>query len=137
MGEHNRPINCIWCRSTHGRRFLCDPAAELLAASAARGAALTLPAIELDAAPEMTPDPRADLLVGQLVVKAGLFPLPGGVVHPALVFTGMDVHMRTLPQWIYVAGDDGLLRQAAPLVRDMTELAIRRADKQNQGGRRG
>jgi hypothetical protein len=135
MGEHNRPIHCMWCRSTHGRRFLCDPAADLLAASAARGGGLTLPSIELDEAPQMTPDPRADLLVAQLVVKAGLVPLPGGVVHPALVFTGMDAQLRTLPQWIYVAGDDGLLRQAAPLVHEMTELAIRRADTQNQAGR--
>lgn len=137
MGEHNRLIDCTWCRGTHGRRFLCDPAAAVLADSVARGSALTMPSIELDEPPEMTPDPRADLLVAQLVVKAGLIPTPGGVVHPALVFTGMDAQLRTLPQWIYVAGDDGLLRKAAPLVREMTELAIRRADQKNRGGRRG
>lgn len=136
MGEHNRPINCVWCRSTHGRRFLCDPVAAVLAESIARGAALSMPTIELDEAPQMTPDPHADQLIGQLVVKAGLIPVPGGVVHPALVFTGMDAQLRTLPQWIYVAGDDGLLRKAAPLVHEMTELAIRRANAQNGGGRR-
>lgn len=133
MGEHNRPIYCIWCRDRHGRRFLCDPSAALLADSAARGGALTMPTIELDEPPEMTPDPRADLFVGQLVVKAGIIPLAGGVVHPALIFTGMDAQLRTLPQWIYVPGDDGLLRRSAPLVHQMTELAIRKANEQNRG----
>jgi hypothetical protein len=137
MGEHNRSINCHWCRTTHGRRFLCDPAAEVLVRSAGRGAALTMPTIELDEPAPMTPDPHADLLIAQLVVKAGLIPAPGGVVYPALVFTGVDVQFRTLPQWIYVPGDDGLMRKAAPLVSEMTELAIGRADAQNGGPRRG
>lgn len=136
MGEHNRQIYCPWCRSSHGRRFLCDPAAAVLAASAERGNSGTLPTIQMDAPLPMTPDPRADTLIGQLVVKAGLIPAPGGVVHPALVFTGMDAERRTLPQWIYPA-DDLNLRRAAPLVHDMTELAIRRADAQNGGRRRG
>lgn len=136
MGEHNRPVYCPWCRSEHGRRFLCDPAAAVLAASAERGNSGTMPTIELDEPLQMTPDPRADLLIAQLVVKAGLIPAPGGVVHPALVFSGMDAQRRTLPQWIYPA-DDLNLRRAAPLVHEMTELAISRADAQNRGGRHG
>ena len=136
MGEHNRPVDCPWCRDRHGRRFLCDPAAAMLAASAERGQSGTLPTIELDSPIEMTPDPYADLLVGQLVVKAGLIPAPGGVVHPALVFSGMDAQRRVLPQWIYPS-DDVNLRRAAPLVHDMTELAIRQADAKNAGRRHG
>jgi hypothetical protein len=130
VGDANRPVDCVWCRGKHARRFLCDGAAEVLQASIDRGRGGTLPSIELDVPHEMTPDPFADLLVAQLVVKAGLIPGPGGVVHPALVFTGMDAQRQTLPQWIYPA-DDVTLRQAAPLVHEMTELAIRQANDHN------
>lgn len=135
VGEHNRPVYCPWCRGSHGRRLLCDSAAAVLAGVIQRGQSGTLPTIELDAPLQMTPDPRADLLVSQLVVKAGLIPDPVGTVHPALVFSGMDAEGRTLPQWIYPA-DDASLRRAAPMVHEMTELAIRRADAGNRGKRK-
>src|SRR5690349_19369793 len=108
MGEHNRPVYCPWCRDSHGRRFLCEPAAAVLAGAAQRGNAGTLPTIEMDAPLPLAPDPHADALISQFVVKGGLIPAPGGVTHPALVFTGMDAERRTLPQWIYAATDEQL-----------------------------
>lgn len=131
MGEHNRPVYCPWCRTEHGRRFLCDAAADVLIRAAQRGESLNLPSIELDQPIQMTPDPKADTLISQLVVKAGLIPAPDGTVHPALVFSGLDAQRRVLPQWIYPA-DDVNLRRAAPLIHDMTEMAISRADQQNR-----
>ncbi len=135
MGEHNRPVDCLWCRSSHGRRFLCDAAAAVLQASIERGESGTMPAVEFDDLVDDAPDPRVDQLVSQLVVKGAVVDGPGGVAHPALVFTGQDAERRRLPQWVYVASD-AQLRQAVTLVRDMTELAIRRTDEQN-GARRG
>ena len=135
MGEHNRPIDCPWCRGRHGIRFLCDPAAAILTASIERGEAATMPTIEFDDAVDPTLDPRADQLVSQLVVKGSLIGGPGGITHPGLVFIGQDADRRRLPQWVYV-GTDGELRSIAKLVHDMAELAIRRADTQNGGGRR-
>jgi hypothetical protein len=132
VGEHNRPIDCPWCRTTHGRRFLCDPAAAILTTYVERGESGTMPTVELDAPVDLAPDPNADTLVSQLVVKGALIPAPGGVTHPALVFSGQDAERRRLPQWVYV-GTDGQLRAASQLVHDMTEMAIRRADAQNGG----
>lgn len=132
MGEHNRPVPCPFCRASHGRRFMCDPVAAMVRGMIQRGEGLSLPTLHLDEPLMMTPDPDADLIIGQLVAKAGTVPVPGGVYHPALVLTGMDAMGRTLPQWIY-ASDDEHLRLAAPLVHDMVELAIRRADAQNRG----
>lgn len=134
MGEHNRPIDCPWCRNRHPRRFLCDPAAYVLTEAGRRGESGTLPTIEFETPMDMALDPRADTLVAQIVVKAGLIPAPGGVIHPALVFTGMDVQRRTLPQWIHAASDTEL-RHTARLVHDMAELAIGQADAQNTGSR--
>lgn len=134
MGESKRPVDCPWCRESHGRRFLCDAAAAILGDSMQRGRSGTLPAIEMDQPLPMTPDPDADVIVAQLVVKAGMVPGPGGVIHPVLVFTGLDADRRVLPQWVYLAGNEEL-RAAAPLVQEMAELAIRRADQQNRAGR--
>jgi hypothetical protein len=136
MGEHEKPVDCRWCRSTHGRRFLCDSAAEVLKTSAERGLSGTLPTIVLDEPlPPMSPDPDADKLVGQLVFKAGVLPDPAGILHPVLVMTGMDAQGRILPSWMYCADDDSL-RQGPPLMHSMVELAIDRANAQNGGRRR-
>lgn len=135
MGEHNQLIDCRWCRGTHARRYLCDSAATALEMSAQRGLSGTMPAIVLDEPlPPMSPNPDADKLVGQLVFKAGVLPDPAGILHPVLVMTGMDAQRRTLPSWMYCA-DDASLRLGPPLMNDMVELAIERANAQN-GGRR-
>lgn len=103
----------------------------MLQASARRGQSGTLPSLELEEPLLMTGDWAADQLMGQFVVKAGLFPGPGAIMHPAIVVTGQDVHGRVLPQWIYASADTDL-RAAAALVDEMAELAIRRADAQNR-----
>jgi|SRR5882757_5580707 len=130
MGEHNRQITCPWCRSTHGRRFLCDPAATVLVEAGRRGESGNLPTIAFDEPVQGVVDPKADTLIAQFVVKGATLPGPGGVIHPALVFTGMDATFRALPQWIY-PGSDQELRRAAPLVKSMTDLAIAQANRLN------
>lgn len=127
MGEHQQ--TCVWCRGRHGRRFLCDSAMAVLDRALERGREGTMPTLVLDEPIPLVPDPAADTLVGQLVVQAGVIPGPG-VYHPAVVLTGRDAEGHQLPKWIYVADDDNL-RRAAPLVHEMTELAIRRADERN------
>lgn len=129
VGEHQQ--RCPWCRSGHGRRFLCDGAAAALEEVARRGRSGTMPTVTLDEPIQMMPDPSVDTLVAQLVVKAGMIPGPGGVYHPAIVLTGQTADRTRLPQWVYAAEDESL-RRVAPLMRDMTELAIRQADARNR-----
>lgn len=122
------PIRCPYCRQRHMPRYLCDPAKRVLDELQARGASYTMPTLELpDPIPAaqlglgLGPD---DQLVSQLVVQAALIP-HAGVRHPALVLTGRSPYGQ-LPHWLYAAGDTEL-RATADLVRDMAELAIRRA----------
>jgi hypothetical protein len=126
-------ILCPYCRLKHLPRHLCDPAKAVLDAMVARGDSFTMPTLTFDQPMYETPGP-VDRLLAQLVVKGAVIPAPGGVQHPALVFTGRDM-AGPLPQWLY-SGNDAQLRAAARLVHEMTELAIRTADEQN-GRRRG
>lgn len=128
------PIRCNYCRQRHMPRFLCDPAKAYLDAVHARAGSFDMPTIEL---PDVVPPvpglgEPGDTLIAQLVVQGAAVELENGVTHPAVVFTGRDP-AGPLPRWLYVGTDDEL-RGAAELVREMTELAIRRADAANGGG---
>jgi hypothetical protein len=121
------PIRCPFCRQRHMPRYLCDPVKALLDEMLAHGKSFDMPTLELT-----EPLPEADLgmrpgdaLVQQLVVKAALVPVAGGVNQPALMFTGSTPY-GVLPQWLF-ANTDEQLRATARLVHDMAELAIRRA----------
>lgn len=132
MGEHNRPINCPWCRSSHGRRFLCDAAKAYLDATIAKGEANNMPTTEFEEFVAGGPLGGGQL-VQQLVVQAALIEA-GGVHHPALVFGARGL-TAPLQNWVYPGRDEDL-RAAARLVHDITEMVIRRANVAN-GGRRG
>lgn len=123
-------ILCPYCRFKHLPRHLCDPAKAVLDAMVARGESFTMPTLTFDEPMYSVPD-DADRLLAQLVVKAAVIPVPGGVHHPALVFAARDMS-GPLPQWLY-AGTDAQLRATVKLVDEMTELAIRTADQQNGG----
>lgn len=124
------PINCLYCRTRHMPRFLCDPAKAYLDAVHAKAGALTMPTMEMSKpAPVLgAGEHPGDDLVRQLVVQ-GCCTTVAGVIHPGLVFTGLGLNGR-LPQWTYV-GADFELRAVAKLVHDMAEMAIRRADGAN------
>lgn len=127
------PIRCLYCRSRHMPRLLCDPAKALLDAMAARAAGGNLPAIELD---QPIVDPNlghgaGDALVRNIVVKGAVVELKDrSAHHPAIVITGNGIN-APLPQWLY-AGTDDELRALARLVTEMVEAAIRNADKLNR-----
>lgn len=117
---------CRYCTQTHGTLLLCDPAKRVLDALAERGMRFDMPTLEF---PEPVTGPGAfgdgTVLCAQLVAKAGLTPV-AGVTRPALVLTGRDIAMNVLPEWVLV-GDGRDLRKFARLVREMAEMAIRRA----------
>lgn len=119
--------DCPYCSETHGTMLLCDPARRMLDALVARGQQFNMPTIEFD-----DPVPAAAGMFGgstvactQLVVKAGLVPA-FGATFPALMLTGRDVALATLPEWVWAATPEDL-RAFSKLVGDMTEMAIRRA----------
>jgi hypothetical protein len=126
-------ISCPYCRLRHLPRHLCDPAKAVLDAMVARGDSFTMPTVTFDE-PMFSDAGPGDQILAQFVVKGAVIPVPGGVQHPALAFTGRNI-TGPLPTWIY-CGTDSQLRAAATLVHDMAELAIRSADEQN-GRRRG
>lgn len=132
MGEHNRPINCPWCRSSHGRRFLCDPVKARLDAEIARADADTFAPMEFDEATQAVLGGQQ--LVRQIVVQGAVIEAGGGTHYPALVFGGRGL-TEPLPNMLYV-GSDEQLRGIAKLVHELAEMAIRRADASNRGGRR-
>lgn len=130
MGEHNRMVDCDWCRTKHHKRFLCDPVVAMLDAMRARGDEATMPTLEFDDTLPATVDPNSDQLLSQIVIQAAVIGLPG-VNHPGIIITGMDADRRPLPKWMY-AGTDQQLRSIVKLMREMADLAIRQADAKNR-----
>lgn len=130
-------VRCRWCEQEHTRRYLCDPADQLLLALYARGAEGNRPPVEL---PEPLPIERLglgltddDALVSQLLVEAAVVPFVG-VPRPALMISGRSVHSdRPLPRWLFVSDDDGM-EQLTALVRRMTEVAVKAAHKHRDTG---
>ena len=119
-------VHCRYCDGDHGDLLLCAPAKRVLDALYARGQRFDMPTIEFPDA-ITGPDALGDgtVLCAQFVVKAGIIPV-AGVSRPALIFTGQDIAGGVLPQWV-LPGEGPDLRRTARLVRDMTEMAIRRA----------
>jgi len=119
---------CRYCTETHGTLLLCEPAKRVLDALYARGTRFDMPTVEFPEA--ITP---ADAFGDETVICAGLVAKAAvtevtGVMRPVLILTGTDIAGRVLPQWILPgAGPD--LRRFADLVKEMAEMAIRRARK--------
>jgi hypothetical protein len=117
---------CPYCAQVHGRLLLCEPARKVLDALQERGMRFDMPTIEF-------PDPvhaagmfgSGTVLVAQFVAKAAIVPV-AGVTRPVLILTGQDASGSVLPEWMY-PGSPAELRRASGLVREMTEMAIRRA----------
>lgn len=134
-------VHCVHCDTVHALRYLCDPARVVLDALAAKAAARDMPTLEFLAEPlagnpfSFGHSPHDKLLV-QLVVQAAAIPIDeaGTVLQPAVVITGVDHHEQPLPQWLY-AGTAESLRKAAKLFADMTQLAIRGAQRGGGKGR--
>ena len=129
-------IHCRYCENDHGDLLLCPPARRVLDALAERGQRFDMPVIEF-AEPALPVDAfgGGTVLVQQVVVKAGVTEV-AGVAQPVLILTGQSVGGGVLPEWIYPASE-GDLRRARDLFSEMTEMAIRRAKLQRQGGSRG
>lgn len=120
---------CRWCEQRHEPRYLCDPAARILAELRRRGMEGTMPTLEF---PKPIPAEQFGLgpdsrIVHQIVVQAATIPV-GDVPRPAILLTGRDAHGPLL-HWLYAAGDDEMAR-LAQLVADMTALAVRTARSQ-------
>lgn len=129
-------IHCRYCENNHGDLLLCPPAKRVLDALYAQGQQFNLPTIEF---PEPITHAGAlggnALLIRQLVVKAAVVDV-AGVARPVLIFTGQDLDGHPLPEWVQ-PGEDDSLRRISKLVDGMTEMAIRRAKQQREGGRHG
>jgi len=128
---------CRYCDETHEPRYLCDPARRVLDAMVARGMSFNMPtlafpepipAAELGLGLGLGPDDR---LVVQVSVMGAVVPDAGGVIRPAVIFTGRDAYGAQLPRWLYAADDDGMNR-LAQLVREMTALAKYSAAKERR-----
>jgi hypothetical protein len=117
---------CRYCAETHGTLLLCAPARRVLDALLERGMRFDMPTLEF---PEpVTPADAfgADTVIcAQLVAKAGVTEV-AGVMRPVLILTGQDIGGKVLPSWM-LPGSGPDLRRFSKLVRDITEMAIRRA----------
>jgi hypothetical protein len=123
--------DCAHCEGSHGVRFLCDPAAELLKAIREHGARHDMPTVEFD-----TPiiDPHGDdgaVLVAGLTAKACIVPVLG-VARPALLLHPVGVNDRQLTPLLYIGTRDNVDR-FAELIRDVADMACRAASKANGG----
>jgi hypothetical protein len=118
--------DCRYCTETHGTLLLCEPARRVLDALADQGMQFDMPTLEFPE-PITSPDEFGPdtVLCAQLVAKAGITPV-AGVPRPVLILTGRDIADRLLPSWLLV-GDGKDLRNFSRLVKDMAEMAIRRA----------
>jgi hypothetical protein len=120
---------CWCCERRHEPRWLCDPAARILAELRRRGMEGNMPTIEL---PEPLPAQQMGLgdntrLVRQIVVQAATVDV-GGIPRPVVIFTGRDFE-GPLPRWLYAASEEEMTA-LSQLVADMTSLAVRTAAKQ-------
>lgn len=126
-------IRCRYCESDHGDLLLCQPAKRVLDALVERGMSFDMPTLEFPEPVEGGLGLGEDVvLVRQLVVKAATIPI-ADIPRPALLFTGRDASLRTLPQWFYPGTPDEI-RKAVKLVRDVGEMAVRGAEKARRGG---
>ncbi len=121
---------CSYCGRMHSPTHLCPTARRVLDALREKGMQFDLEPLEF---PEVVPAGLtgqaasvADVLCRQITVTAALVPIGSSQTNlPALIISGRDMD-GPLPRWLY-AGGPGELRRLAILVKDMAEMAIRRA----------
>jgi len=108
---------------------LCDPARRVLDALLERGMSFNMPTIEF---PDPIPGRQLglglgpqDALVSQVVIQAATVPV-GGVIWPAVIFTGRNASGGELPKWLY-AGDAEDMTRLNTLMSDVTAMAVRAA----------
>ena len=121
----NEP-ECRYCEQRHAPRLLCDPARRVLDALLERGQRFDMPTVEFPEAVNHADMFGEDtVLVAGVVVKAAVTEV-AGTPQPILIFTGIDIDGRPLPNWLYVASPPDMKR-VMKLVTDMGTMAIRRA----------
>ena len=123
-------VDCPWCETRHGGRYLCDPVKLYLAAIAAKAGSYDLPNLEFDKPVEFPPE-LGDVLMRQFVVNGGTADV-GGVRRPLVVITGRDAQDKPLPRWTFIGTTQEIVRIRNTFDR-MVSLAIDAARKHREG----
>ncbi len=133
-GRYER-VMCSLCSQQHTRRFLCDPAAAILAAAIARKEAHDMPTVDFDEPLDITNTGlglgKNDQVMTQIVVNAAVIE-SGGVPFPALIITGKDLAGRALPRWVYTSTGADVLA-VGELFRSRAKLAVSQVPGQHTG----